>query len=124
MSKLRFKAVGDLPAPAGHPAPQIFLCPYHPVFETDRKGAIAFRDEDDESKDTPYTFTPMKPDYWHSWTAIGWEDCEVGHGWISACTPDGERFSWEVRFQHDGPPELEFWGACFGEPFHALEGTQ
>ena len=73
MSKLRFKAVGDLPAPEGHPAPQIFLCPYHPVLETDRKGAIAFRDEDDESKDTPYTFTPMKPQYWHSWTAVAWE---------------------------------------------------
>ena len=124
MTMLRFKAVGDLPAPAGHPAPQIFLCPYHPFFEVDRKGALAFRDETDESKDTAYTCTPMKPDYWHSWTAIAWEDCEVGHGWISACTPDGERFSWEVSFQHDGDPRLEFWGARFGEPFHALESTK
>ena len=51
MTMLRFKAVGDLPAPAGHPAPQIFLCPYHPFFEVDRKGTLAFRDETDESKD-------------------------------------------------------------------------
>ena len=119
-----FNGVGYLPAPSGHPAPQIYLCPYHPVFENDRKGSVAFRDEDDESKNTPYTFTPMKPQYWNSWTAIGWEDCEVGHGWVSACTPDGERFSWEVRLQHDGNPQLEFWGACFGEAFHALESTK
>ena len=66
MSQLRFKAVGDLPAPAGHPAPQIFLCPYHPFIEVDRKGAIAFRHEHQDSKDTAYTFTPMRPQYWHS----------------------------------------------------------
>ena len=52
MTMLRFKAVGDLPAPVGHPAPQIFLCPYHPFFEVARKGALAFRDETDESKDS------------------------------------------------------------------------
>ena len=43
-----FNGVGYLPAPSGHPAPQIYLCPYHPVFETGSKGAVAFRDEDDE----------------------------------------------------------------------------
>lgn len=124
MTSIRFSVVGLLPAPSGHPAPQIYLCPYHPVFETDRKGAVAFRDEDDESKDTHYTFTPMKPQYWNSWTAVGWEDCEVGRGWISACTPDGERFSWQVEFAHDGNPRLEFWGARFGEASHTLESTK
>lgn len=118
LSKLRFNAVGNLPAPAGHPAPQIFLCPYHLLYATSRKGAVAFRDESDDTKDTSYTFTPMKPRYWHSWTAYGWEDCEVGHGWIRAWTPKGVLFRWEVDFYHDGTPELEFWGAVFGEPCH------
>ena len=106
MSALRFKAVGDLPAPAGHPALRSSCALITQFFEVDRKGAIAFRDEHQDSKDTAYTFTPMKPQYWHSWTALAWEDCEVGHGWISACTPDGERFSWEVSFAHDGDPRF------------------
>ena len=56
MKRIKFGAVGDLPAPTGHPSPQIFLCPYHPIFESTRKG-LPFKDEEDQSKDTRYTFT-------------------------------------------------------------------
>ena len=55
----------------------------------------------------------MKPQYWSEWKAFAWEDCEVGMGTISARTPEGERFTWTVRFSHDGDPSLEFWGAAF-----------
>ena len=115
MKRIKFGAVGDLPAPDGHPAPQIFLCPYHPIYEVPRKG-LPFKNQDDQSKDTRYTFTPMKPKYWSEWKATAWEDCEVGMGTMSARTPDGERFTWTVRFSHDGDPSLEFWGAKFDPP--------
>ena len=114
--KIKFGAVGDLPAPKDHPAPQIFLCQYHPVFEVSRKGPVAFKDEDDPSKDTPYTFTPMKPQYWTDWSGTAWEDCEVGAGSISASAPDGTRYTWAVKFSHRWHPALEFWGATFSEP--------
>jgi len=114
--RIKFGAVGDLPAPEDCPAPQIFLCLYHPIFKVSRKGAVAFKDEDDPSKDTPYTFTPMKPQYWTDWSGTAWEDCEVGAGSISAATPDGTRYTWAVKFSHDGDPALEFWGATFSEP--------
>ena len=74
MSALRFKLLSVTCLHLQVILPQIFLCPYHPFFEVDRKGAIAFRDEHQDSKDTAYTFTPMKPQYWHSWTALAWED--------------------------------------------------
>ena len=115
MKRIKFGAVGDFPAPTGHPSPQIFLCPYHPIFEVTRKG-LPFKDENDPSQDTRYTFTPMKPQYWSEWKAFAWEDCEVGTGTISARTPEGERFTWAVRFSHDGDPRLEFWGASFDIP--------
>ena len=113
---IKFGAVGDLPAPQDCPAPQIFLCLYHPIFEVSQKGAVAFQYEGDPSIDTGYTFTPMKPQYWTDWSGTAWEDCEVGAGSISAATPDGTRYAWAVQFSHDGDPALEFWGATFSPP--------
>ena len=115
MKRIKFKAVGDLPAPDGHPAPQIFLCDYHPIYEITRMG-LPFKNEEDPSKDTRYTFTPMKPQYWSEWKAFAYEDIEFGEGTISACTPEGERFTWTVLFSHDGDRRTEFWGAKFDPP--------
>ena len=89
-------------------------------------------DEDDMRKRTMYSFRldtdceAAKRGVWKNWQAIGWEDCEVGHAWISATyddydDPDFEgvssRVTWFVKFSHDGTPERytgdpngEFWG--------------
>ena len=123
MKRIKFGTRGNLPAPTGHPSPQIFLCSYHPIFESDfnrkllrcRMG-LPFKNEEDHSKDTRYIFFPTKPLYWSDWKAFAWEDCEVGMGTISARTPGGKRFAWTVRFSHDGDPRLEFWGASFDIP--------
>ena len=97
MKRIKFGAVGDLPAPTGHPSPQIFLCPYHPIFESTRKG-LPFKDEEDQSKDTRYLHS-NEATVLVEWKAFAWEDCEVGMGTISARTPEGERFTWGCSLQ-------------------------
>ena len=89
-------------------------------------------DEDDMRKRTMYSFRldtdceAAKRGVWRNWQAIGWEDCEVGHAFISATyydfdDPDFDgakyRVTWFVNFSHDGTPERytgdpegEFWG--------------
>ena len=89
-------------------------------------------DEDDMRKRTMYSFRldtdceAAKRGVWRNWQAIGWEDCEVGHAFISATYYDFDhpdfdgakyRVTWFVNFSHDGTPERytgdpegEFWG--------------
>ena len=104
-----FGAVGYLPAPTGHEAPQIFLLPLW------GKGNGAVKVDPYKPTDYPpsYSFTPLKPTYWRDWQASGWEDCEVGRATIRATAPNGERYRWELVFGHDGDPRLEMWGATF-----------
>jgi hypothetical protein len=106
---IKFGAVGDLPAPDGHPAPQIFLL-HH------RKGAVKVEPGKEGDYPPNYSFTPMKPDYWTDWEADGFEDCEFGRALFCATAPNGQSYAWFVCFQHDGDPSLEFWGARFEAP--------
>ena len=97
-----------------------------------KAGAIYVMDEDDMRKRTMYSFRldtdceAARRGVWRNWQAIGWEDCEVGHAFISATyydfdDPDFDgakyRVTWFVNFSHDGTPERytgdpngEFWG--------------
>jgi hypothetical protein len=103
--------------------------------------------EDDMRKRTMYSFRldtdceAYKRGVWKNWQAIGCEDCEVGHAWISATyedydDPDFEgvssRVTWFVKFSHDGTPEKytgdpngEFWGWIVEDVsvMHAFERT-
>lgn len=116
MSRIAFNRIGTLPAPEGHEAPQLFLAPFHPVFMGTARASLVARDERDSDQELGYSFQPMKPDYWHNWSAVGWEDCEIGRCTLEATSPNGQRFSWSVKFAHDGNPNLEFWGAYITDP--------
>lgn len=116
MSRIAFNRIGTLPAPEGHEAPQLFLAPFHPVFMGTARACLVVRDEQDSDRELGYSFQPMKPDYWHNWSAVGWEDCEIGRCTLEATSLNGERFSWSVEFAHDGNPNLEFWGAYITDP--------
>jgi len=116
VSRIAFNRVGTLPAPEGHEAPQVFLAPFHPVCMTNPRASLVVRDENDSQRELAYSFQPMKPEYWHDWSAAGWEDCEIGRCVLEATSPNGERFSWSVQFAHDGNPKLEFWGAYIDAP--------
>ena len=116
MTRIRFNRVGTLPAPDGHEAPQVFLPSFHPVFMTEERASLVVRDERNPERQLAYSFHPMKPNYWHDWTAVGWEDCEIGRCTLEATAPNGQRFSWNVSFAHDGNPRLEFWGAEIQPP--------
>ena len=115
---IRFGAVGNLPAPEGHEAPQLYLLPLW----GDQKGSVRVNPRKPTDYPPSYSFTPLKPAYWTDWQAIGWEDCEMGTATLSATAPNGDRYRWEVILCHDGDPAREFWGATATEP-PALETT-
>ena len=72
------------------------------------------------AKKIHYVFKPGDNPHWKGWNAIGWEDCEVGHGFISATYWDDSydndvqtydaRVTWAVEMCHDGDPDHDFWG--------------
>lgn len=80
------------------------------------RASLQVRDESNPDRCLAYSFQPMKPDYWYDWSAVGWEDCEIGRCTLEATALNGERFSWRVEFAHDGNPKLELWGAYIHEP--------
>ena len=110
-TRIAFNRVGDLPAPAGHPAPKLFLL----WGEGQGEVVIASVKGPDYKWPPTYSFTPMVSG-WTDWSAVGWEDCEFGTATFEASGPDGARYRWEARFSHDGDPRREFWGACFSVP--------
>jgi len=109
--RIAFNRVGRLPAPEGLPEPQIYL------LWREQPGTVTMTAAEGTDPKWPptYSFTPMGKS-WTDWTADGWEDCEVGTGTFRATGPDGNRYQWEVHFCHDGPPQMEFWGAVFEPP--------
>lgn len=130
--KIPFNNIGTLPVPEDFmPPPKVKTLPLR-HHKSRKAGAIYVMDEDDMRKRTMYSFRldtdceAAKRGVWRNWQAIGWEDCEVGHAWISATyydfdDPDFEgvssRVTWFVNFSHDGTPERytgdphgEFWG--------------
>ena len=117
-AKIRFGAVGNLPAPDGHEAPQIYLLPLW----GNQKGSVSVKPLKPTDYPPSYSFTPMKPAYWTNWQAIGWEDCEIGTATLRATAPNGDRYRWELKLGHDGDPAREFWGATATE-LPALETT-
>ena len=131
-TRIPFNNIGTLPVPSDWMlAPKVKTLPlWH--HKSRKAGAIYVMDEDDMRKRTWYSFLldtdceAYRRGVWKNWHAIGWEDCEVGHAWISATyydfdDPDFEgvssRVTWFVNFTHDGTPERytgdphgEFWG--------------
>tara|TARA_B100000579_G_scaffold193781_2_gene158349 strand:+ start:1127 stop:1807 length:681 start_codon:yes stop_codon:yes gene_type:complete len=148
-TRIPFNNIGTLPVPGDSawmlpPKVKTFPLRHH---QSKKSGAIYVMDEDDMRKRTMYCFRldtdceAAKRGVWKNWQAIGWEDCEVGHAWISATyddfdDPDFEgvssRVTWFVKFSHDGTPEKytgdpngEFWGWIVEDVsvMHAFERT-
>ena len=146
-TQIPFNNIGILPVPSDWMLPpkiKTFPLRHH---KSRKAGAIYVMDEDDMRKRTMYFFRldtdceAAKRGVWRNWQAIGWEDCEVGHAWISATyddfdDPDFEgvssRVTWFVKFSHDGTPERytgdpngEFWGWNVEDVsvMHAFERT-
>jgi len=130
--QIPFNNIGTLPVPSHWMlAPKIKTLPLR-HHKSKKAGAIYVMNEDDMRKRTMYSFRldtdceSAKRGVWQNWHAIGWEDCEVGHAFISATyydfdDPDFDgakyRVTWFVNFSHDGTPEKytgdpngEFWG--------------
>ena len=130
--QIPFNNIGTLPVPSDWMLPpKVKTLPLR-HHKSRKAGAVYVMDEDDMRKRTMYSFRldtdceAAKRGVWRNWQAIGWEDCEIGHAWISATyydfdDPDFEgvvsRVTWFVSFSHDGTPERytgdphgEFWG--------------
>jgi hypothetical protein len=145
--QIPFNNIGTLPVPSDWMlAPKIKTLPLR-HHKSRKVGAIYVMNEDDMRKRTMYSFRldtdceAYKRGVWKNWQAIGCEDCEVGHAWISATyedydDPDFEgvssRVTWFVKFSHDGTPEKytgdpngEFWGWIVEDVsvMHAFERT-
>jgi len=133
-TQIPFNNIGTLPVPSEADwmlPPKVKTLPLR-HHKSRKAGAIYVMDEDDMRKRTMYSFRldtdceAAKRGVWRNWQALGWEDCEVGHAFISATyydfdDPDFDgakyRVTWFVRFSHDGTPERytgdpngEFWG--------------
>ncbi len=131
-TQIPFNNIGTLPVPEDFMLPpKVKTLPLR-HHKSRKAGAIYVMDEDDMRKRTMYSFRldtdceAAKRGVWRNWQAIGWEDCEVGHAFISATyydfdDPDFDgakyRVTWFVNFSHDGTPERytgdpegEFWG--------------
>ena len=131
-TQIPFNNIGTLPVPENFMlAPKVKTLPLR-HHKSRKAGAIYVMDEDDMRKRTMYSFRldtdceAAKRGVWRNWQALGWEDCEVGHAFISATyydfdDPDFDgakyRVTWFVNFSHDGTPERytgdpegEFWG--------------
>ena len=146
-TQIPFNNIGTLPVPSDWMLPpKVKTLPLR-HHKTKKTNAIYVMDEDDMRKRTMYSFRldtdceAAKRGVWKNWQAIGWEDCEVGHAWISATyddydDPDFEgvssRVTWFVKFSHDGTPERytgdpngEFWGWNVEDVsvMHAFERT-
>ena len=131
-TQIPFNNIGTLPVPEDFMLPpkvKTFPLRHH---KSRKAGAIYVMDEDDMRRRTMYSFRldtdceAAKRGVWKNWQALGWEDCEVGHAFISATyydfdDPDFDgtkyRVTWFVNFSHDGTPERytgdpegEFWG--------------
>jgi len=118
LKRKRFNHFGLLPVPESWmEEPEIKTMPlkHH---KTKRPSVIYVIDSDTQRR-TWYSFQIADNKHWKDWYAIGMEDCEVGHAWISATysdwnDPDYEgvesRVTWYVSFAHDGSPQHEFWG--------------
>jgi len=145
--RIPFNHVAELPVPCEWMIkPDIKTMPLR-YSKTKKKGNVYVIDEDDNKSITAYSFRfnsnseALKRNVWRNWHAIGWNDCEVGHAWISATyydydDPDFEgvssRVTWFVEFTHDGTPERykgdpngEFWGWIIEDVsvMHAYERT-
>jgi len=131
-TQIPFNNIGTLPVPSAWMlAPKVKTLPLR-HHKSRKAGAIYVMDEDDMRKRTMYSFRldtdceAAKRGVWKNWQALGWEDCEVGHAFISATYYDFDhpdfdgakyRVTWFVNFSHDGTPERytgdpngEFWG--------------
>ena len=145
--RIPFNHVAELPVPCEWMIkPDIKTMPLR-YSKTKKKGSVYVIDEDDNKSITAYSFRfnsnseALKRNVWRNWHAIGWNDCEVGHAWISATyydfdDPDfggvSSRVTWFVEFTHDGTPERykgdpngEFWGWIIEDVsvMHAYERT-
>ena len=130
--QIPFNNVGVLPVPFDWMLqPDIKTLPLR-HHKSKKPDVVYVMDEDNPRKRTMYSFRfnanseSLKRKVWQNWHAIGWEDCEVGHAFISATyydfdDPDFDgakyRVTWFVNFSHDGTPEKykgdpngEFWG--------------
>ena len=130
--QIPFNNIGTLPVPSDWMLPpKVKTLPLR-HHKSRKAGAVYVMDEDDMRKRTMYSFRldtdceAAKRGVWKNWQAIGWEDCEVGHAFISATYYDFDhpdfdgakyRVTWFVNFSHDGTPERytgdpegEFWG--------------
>tara|TARA_B100001113_G_scaffold314363_1_gene279907 strand:- start:155 stop:829 length:675 start_codon:yes stop_codon:yes gene_type:complete len=145
--QIPFNNIGTLPVPSDWMRPPKVKTSPLRHHKSRKAGAVYVMDEDDMRKRTMYSFRldtdceAAKRGVWRNWQAIGWEDCEVGHAWISATyddfdDPDFEgvssRVTWFVKFSHDGTPERytgdpngEFWGWNVEDVsvMHAFERT-
>ena len=146
-TQIPFNNIGTLPVPSAWmlaPKVKTLSLRHH---KSRKAGAIYVMDEDDMRKRTMYSFRldtdceAAKRGVWKNWQALGWEDCEVGHAFISATyydfdDPDFDgakyRVTWFVNFSHDGTPERytgdpngEFWGWIIEDVsvMHAYERT-
>jgi len=131
-TQIPFNNIGILPVPSDWMlAPKVKTLPLR-HHKSRKAGAIYVMDEDDMRKRTMYSFRldtdceAAKRGVWKNWQALGLEDCEFGHAFISATyydfdDPDFDgakyRVTWFVNFSHDGTPEKytgdpngEFWG--------------
>tara|TARA_R100001594_G_scaffold29750_1_gene55423 strand:+ start:3603 stop:4277 length:675 start_codon:yes stop_codon:yes gene_type:complete len=146
-TQIPFNNIGTLPVPSDWMLPpkvKTFPLRHH---KSRKAGAVYVINEDDMRKRTMYSFRldtdceAYKRGVWKNWYAIGCEDCEVGHAWISATYEDWDdpvfegvssRVTWFVKFSHDGTPEKytgdpngEFWGWIVEDVsvLHAFERT-
>ena len=131
-TQIPFNNIGTLPVPCDWMLPpKVKTLPLR-HHKSRKVGAIYVMNEDDMRKRTIYSFRldtdceAAKRGVWQNWHAIGWEDCEIGHAFISATYYDFDhpdfdgakyRVTWFVNFSHDGTPERytgdpngEFWG--------------
>ena len=131
-TQIPFNNIGTLPVPSDWMLPpKVKTLPLR-HHKSRKVGAIYVMNEDDMRKRTIYSFRldtdceAAKRGVWQNWHAIGWEDCEIGHAFISATYYDFDhpdfdgakyRVTWFVNFSHDGTPERytgdpngEFWG--------------
>ena len=132
IKQLRFNSVGELPVPFDWmPKPDIKTMPLR-HHKSKKADVFYVMNENNPRQRTWYSFRfnknseALKRNVWRNWHSIGWEDCEVGHAFISATyydfdDPDFDgskyRVTWFVTFSHDGTPERykgdphgEFWG--------------
>ena len=119
-TNIEFGSSGALPVPKPWMIAPVLDIHFEIYKGSTMRGWYHFTDEDDMARKIHYVFKPGDNPHWKGWNAIGWEDCEVGHGFISATYWDDSldndvqtydaRVTWAVEMCHDGDPDLEFWG--------------